>query len=1225
MFFNESGLRDKWFWGIEKKGGARFFRILTVLFLFFWPTACAAAQPVVNAVFPDSTFLFYQGRDEGVRAGDVFEILRDDFVIGRAVVTKVEKLHSFARMTAFTMPVRRGDALRKVGPAMPLPEAEPLRSVIMFSEEEGPKRWPEVSGEPEKREMEKEMEVEKPAPGVIIEEKTRERLEEAKRELQLKFDGYHYIKYRTYGSSGATGTFISDSGLLFHGQALEQGTNLEIEATFREKFKLGGYVYQMPLQERELLFTFEAGHISAMMGDFASEFPTGELSPFSKKVSGGEVLYSTKKLDVSGLFSESKSYQKTQSFSGNGTYGPYRIDAIEILPGSETVQVNGETVPADEYQIDYFVGKVTFCSEDMPPECRVISESDRVQITYEQRLLMALRGEGVTGVGAAYRPDMKLLNEVGFSYLNEEALMSEQQVKVEGTYSITLAELNAQTAGTDRMPADATPSQTIVLPIPENSPIEASGYLLLDFGFENVKVGDTVLRSGTDYVIKIPDDYARGIIRLLAPASDTVSVQYVYYAHDFVNVEDNEEISEVGDLEGSVFRLSKYTIYSGTEIVRECVDDGNDCRNVGSASCDPISTQYTVSESENEIVFTGDVSSVLVNKRICIAYYYVPSAPPRASQFDHSIMDVTTSWDFGPLLSVDYEYARSEADVSKTPIQVVRERVTTFGQSVTCPSNDYPELCTYKLRNDNIIDGTERISVSTSDAVFTSGSEYFVEIDTGNLRFASAAFATGTVVYADYQYNPPADVGVKTGSAYSLDAMGSYRMLDYTYKKRQMDTVFSPLGGNTTLETDRTETTLGLRPTEGVSISYQKTDFTRAQDIDEINFTETSSSRYALQYSKGWLTSLSYSMSKEDSEDNRDPHVTGYSRDGRDLLIGAKAPLVDGLSVSFASGKKDYSDKTGESNNSNSNTTTYGFSYEPEGSGKYSIDTQFSRNTMNYFGLTSYSVTNKSRYIGFDIIPIPLITVAAEINSQRVSDSRPESVASGLDSTAVSLSSRPFWRVSSLLVTLNQEDYPTQGAGSTRIKSSNCTFTLDVASGFKVSPTFTRNVSQVTGASTTSNNTRSLRFEYRPSGRPYDVYYLVQRGKESSGTSGSTSRKSDFELKYEFSEKFDTTLKLGNNRRSSSGGQGNSDETLTLFLNYLPKEDWTLTTKWERNQSRSTGSQIKRRNLYLTSQMQVSKILTWNLDYQLRNFRSTTRSGSNFVGSILETELRADF
>ncbi|MFH1538556.1 MAG: hypothetical protein ABIH66_06330, partial [bacterium] len=701
-------------------------------------SAAVSAQTVVNAVFPDSTLLFYQGREDGVRAGDVYEVLRDDFVIGRVVVTEAERLYSFARITVFTMPIRRGDRLRKVGPAMLLPEIEPLRSVIMFGEREAAGGRPAVSEGPE------------PGTGVLIEEKTRKRIEEAENPLKIKFDGSHYVKYRTFGASGATGTFISDSGLLLRGQTIEQGTNLTIEATYKDSFKLGGNIYQMPLQERELLFNFEAGNIKATMGDFPAEFRTGKLSPLTKKVSGGEVLYTTNKLDASALFSEAKSYKKTQSFSGNGTYGPYRINAVEILSGSETIQINGETIAEDEYQIDYFIGKITFCSRGIPPECRVISESDRVQVTYEQRLLLALRGEGVTGMGAAYRPGKKFLKEVAFSFISEDAASSEQQILVEGTYSIATAGLSAQTAGTVRwMPDGADPKQMVVLPIPEYSRLKDSGYLFLKPGFEIVKQGEALLSSGTDYKIY----YAEGAIQLFSPATATITVKYVYYDHDLVFSKNDEEILDELDLDGLAFQLSKFTIYSGTEIVKECTKSDDPCDVGDPFSCSDFSSSYTI--NDNRIIFKPDVISILSSKRICMAYYYVPSAPPSASRFDHAVLDVTTSWDFGELLGFNYEFAKSEADVSKTPIQVVRERVTPpFERSVTCPSEDFSNPCIYPLRNGNIIEGTEKITVSTSDVPFLSGSEYFLEIDTGTVRFTNATFATGTVVYADYQYNP---------------------------------------------------------------------------------------------------------------------------------------------------------------------------------------------------------------------------------------------------------------------------------------------------------------------------------------------------------------------------------------------------------------------------------------------------------------------------------------
>lgn len=1227
------------------------FLFVFVLSGLLFSAPARAGAPSVDAFFSDNTFHIYLGEEDGMAPGDVFNILREGFVIGRAEIVSVGRFHSLARVTVLTMPVSQGDKLEKVDLEQPAAEsAPPLEkpaaptAAVKQPVAEAPAK-PEEAPTPPAVESAPPVETtalppagEKPpetatqsqplpetgkAP-IEIDEKTRERIEKAERRLELNLKGYHYLKYRTWGASGNEGVFINDSSLMTYGRRLEQATDLTVEADFQNKFKLGGKVYRMPAQEQDMLFNFEAGKLKATMGEFPSTFRSFELSPFAKKLSGGEVIYKTNKIDIGGVFSESKSASKSQAFTGNGTWGPYRINAIEILPGSESVQINGQSLSADQYAIDYFIGKITFCSKDTPPECRVISGSDRVQITYEQKMLMALKGGAITGLGAAYRPGGGYLKEVGFSWLSEDAAASEQAVFVENTFSITSAELLAQTAVTDRMPTDATPTQTIVLPAPPDARFYP--WLLLRAGFEEVKLNEAALTSGAGYEIRSPDDYAVGVVRLLAPPSvagaDVYSVNYVYYDHALAGRQENEAITDVSELEGFQYRVEKPYIYPGTETLRQC-PQSDPCRN----TCPDIQIDYDVSQENNLIIFHGSVADILLTDQICLTYIYVPAEAPQAARFAHSALDVMTSWEFGKALKLEYEFARSEADVSGVTVQVVREPVTRFETAQTCVPGVDTGGCVYELLNDNIVSGSDRIAVSVSDQPLTAGREYFLDIDTGRLRFASATFATGTVVWADYQYRPPVDVGIKTGSASRLRASGSKGIFSFELKKKTAETFFSPLGGNTSLETGRTEMSINAQPSEGLSFGWRKSDYARAEDVFEFSSVTTRSTEYTIDYADGILKSSTIKLASETSADNRPTRVTDYSRDTRSFAAEADAPFMKGLTITLGHDAEDYSERTGASNSSDAKTMSWGFTYEPSSQGGLSIDADFTNNKTNYTGASAYSTANSARYIAFDYSPFKLLMLSGEINSQRVSDTRPGSQASGVDSSAVQISARPFWRVSSFSAGITQEDYPGQASGRTKVRNSTYTMTMNVSRGLTFTPTFSRSLSLITGSGASKSDNDSYKFEYRPQGRRYEFMFMLQNGKDkgSAGASSKTKRE-NFEAKYEFSDAVNTLFKYDKTSRTgSAGGAADSTRMLNLYLNYLPSDNWTLSTRMERANNTNGESRSNRRNIYLTSDMKVSKTMTWTLEYQIKKYTNAANSELNYRGSILETKLQADF
>ncbi|MEW6201571.1 MAG: hypothetical protein AB1546_06330, partial [bacterium] len=973
--------------------------------------AAADAVPAVNLVFPDGIFIFYEGEQDGVKLGDKYEILRDNLIIAEAEVIEVKPHLSYGKILSFTSPPTEGDALRKIAETPEKDEItqEPENIEMQAEQEEveetelGTAEIPPEGEEVKKTETDEPKTetgvIQKPeeqAPPIVPEREKTEGQGEIEKEVVLNLDGYHYLKFRNYGSSGNERRFLSENALLTYGATFEQGTDIELDSEFKGKFEIEGRFFQLPLQERELIFTLKTGLAKATMGDFPSEFRTGTLSPFNKKVSGGEVLYSTKRLDLSWLFSQSKSNTKTETFTGNGSYGPYKLNAIQILPGSVSVQINGQDITKDNYKVDYFVGKITFCSEGSPPVCKPITESDRVQVTYEQKLLLALKGGGIYGIGAAFRPGGSL-KEVGFAHFTQQALRSEQQIKIPATYTISGDQLLAQ-----------TDPQYIFLPKPEDG---VDPYVLLDPGFETITKNGVALVPETDYTITT-DGYAQGIIGLvnMPQAGDIYYISYVYYSPDLITTKTDEHTQ----LNDPIFYLSQYTIYPGTETVKSCrIDPEAPCDVYNTTLCDQVlnsGNDYTINTNSNYIKIENPSYYPSETRRTCALYLAVPSAPPGASEYDHTVLDIFSSFKLSDFLEIDFERATSNADISTTPIQIIKEKITTFTKQTLCPSSEIPDPCKYTLMNTNIVEESLRLYLSTSDVILTPGKDYYVSIDTGIITFASgSSFATGTVAYVDYQYNPPFTLGVTSGNSSSLKGNTRFKIVSLSFLRQQTDTTYAPLGGNTTLETDRSETQLSLTLAQSLNFNITRGNYTRAQDIFQTFSTETDTDSYSLAYTnKGWLKSAKYTAAKEDALDNRSPNITNFTRDTKTYSLEVDVPSVKELSLSYTNNSIDYTDLTTEANSSNSKTSEYGLDYAP--SKRLSVALKTADNTVSYAGATPYSTTNRTTGLVLLYSPIKLINITANINSQRRSDSRPKAIPTGLDSTTLGIMFQPFWK-----------------------------------------------------------------------------------------------------------------------------------------------------------------------------------------------------------------------
>ncbi len=167
--------------------------------------------------------------------------------------------------------------------------------------------------------------------------------------------------------------------------------------------------------------SFNAGTVNAAL-------PGNNLVTFSRSLEGiiasrefGKVGGMT--LKTTGVASLTRAVTRKGSFQGNGTIGPYYMNASSLREGSEVVRLNAQQLQRDkDYRIDYLLGQITFLGS------RIINQGDTVDFSYE-----AQNFNTTPGILTGTRIDIggKLGTGYGITYLQQKAF--QQNYNANGT------------------------------------------------------------------------------------------------------------------------------------------------------------------------------------------------------------------------------------------------------------------------------------------------------------------------------------------------------------------------------------------------------------------------------------------------------------------------------------------------------------------------------------------------------------------------------------------------------------------------------------------------------------------------------------------------------------------------------------------------------------------------------------------------------------------------
>jgi len=1027
---------------------------------------------------------------------------------------------------------------------------------------------------------------------------------------EFSISGFRYYKIRNYDSSGNSEEFKARSGLLSYGQKIEQGTNLSLKAEIGDKTSISGTFSEMPRQERDMKFRLEHSHYGATYGDFTAQLEGGVYAGFSKKIEGIQFDYNTSKTKISSFVSKSKSQTKTISFTGRNIKGPYDLNVRDILSGGSIVKLNNEVLSEDQYTIDSFQGTIIFTE--------ILDPSDTVIITYEKRLVGSLNAGNFFGLSASRISDNDKF-EYGFTHLVQKANRQAQKIiesVIEETPTVNGNVISVQNLFIYRNSLDREQN----------------------LGSETITKNDVVLIANVDYNLtgneygsvfskeEIDRFYANGQFRLKTAAEpgDVFKVSYSYYPQVSVIKETvNEELVLIN--EGSIGLPSETTIYSGSEEIYICDDP-----ELTNCSLIPLvpSQDYTINETLNQIEFTPPLNTVTQFAKI--TYWYYPEITSLESEYDHVVNDYRLKYSPDDKLSFNYEYAVSEADVSSRPIQVLNEILGTIDNDIDCSLQANSNSCTFNLLHSDISPRTvllyfdDRLS---DEASKTYGSDFTVDNNTGEIKI-NIFIPAGTQLITDYQYNPSIPSGLSQGARNMFSGEYKGAKTQLTFNLKSGDTDFTPIGGESNLETKRLSYHLNQKISDNLKFTADWIDIDNATDIFELNKKESNQQRYSIKGAFGIFDSFGIDYEKRENTDDYSPTQSDTKDTKLGINFSMPVPALKNADISVGYVKSDYDDLLDENTNRKTIARKLGFNYKP--TRKLMLTSMFTINEIESNSSSlSFSTKNAMSKVGVKwLAPRPIMTVAADFDVQSTSDSR-ESVADReIQRSRFVITTIPFGKMKSVNLSFTQQDTPSITGPSSGSKNKTVSTGFMLTSAINFNPSYSISNSYVGDTSSTENVSKNYMLEYRPPGNPFRASLNFINNEVDTNSSGSiTSSTNDnwnITLGYDPSPIWAYTFNYSKASYSSSNSSEYDTTTMKTRISRKPNEK---ANQWFIFQQTSRSGTVDETNrlFELGTKNQLSELISLNMFYRLSNYSTVLNPEYDYTGHLIETTLQADF
>jgi hypothetical protein len=166
---------------------------------------------------------------------------------------------------------------------------------------------------------------------------------------------------------------------------------------------------QVAQRDDKVSLLIQKGSSEVYLGDFTADLTETEFTRLNKVLSGGRIKSEYGIFGLNALYSSPKGGAKYFKVYGDGTQGPYALQAAPVVIDSERVSVDGVVQKrGDDYNVDYNAGTVTFIKKTIDPKSVLEIYYDFRQTLYEHAtygLRLTAKPAPTVKIGATYLDD----------------------------------------------------------------------------------------------------------------------------------------------------------------------------------------------------------------------------------------------------------------------------------------------------------------------------------------------------------------------------------------------------------------------------------------------------------------------------------------------------------------------------------------------------------------------------------------------------------------------------------------------------------------------------------------------------------------------------------------------------------------------------------------------------------------------------------------------------
>ncbi|MCK5845523.1 MAG: hypothetical protein KAG97_12490, partial [Victivallales bacterium] len=408
----------------------------------------------------------------------------------------------------------------------------------------------------------------------------------------------------------------------------------------------------------------------------------------------------------------------------------------------------------------------------------------------------------------------------------------------------------------------------------------------------------------------------------------------------------------------------------------------------------------------------------------------------------------------------------------------------------------------------------------------------------------------------------------KSGKAGRL--LGDFRFRQGTISAEYMkkSPYFSPLTSYNDMEHDRLALNMKMSPKRNVFLALDYLSRTLDSDMTSGVKFATRKIGAAFEYRFKAGTRVGGLFETQSHRDNRATHLTDNDRNR--YRVEGRYPLGkdEKILTEVHYERRNLDDATDRTSDQRVTKGGVSVSYSPDNK----LNVKFSANNNRVFfsapagidpELGSFSATTFSNVMGVTWRTSKLWTFSADVDTQKVSDTRNITGSQNLHRIRTALRSKQLNRyVKGVSLSFDRQDRPNPAWGGTRTEAANLRVNLDVNRDWSVTPGYTVTRAEVEERSKSVNNTANLRAVYR--GKAEEGWSGTAQFSSNDSISSSRSAvsgspwtnadstrfKTDLTTNYKVPERYDWRNVLTLTRMGSGGSGDTKRYSLTSKFNY---------------------------------------------------------------------------